>query len=341
MNGSDSEATAHLKAIEADEAAIGQRLDQFLAQELAPDVTRSRAQTLIRAGQVTVNSIIITEPKRKLAAKDLVEIALPAPAPEIPAAENIPLEILYEDDAVLVINKPVGLVVHPGAGNFTGTLVNALVHHCGENLSTIGGPNRRGIVHRLDKDTSGVMVIAKTDEAHQVLAEAFADHGREGDLERAYIALTWDGFEQSAGTIDAPLGRASDRVKRAVVPEHQDDARHAITRYTVLETYPKRDKALATLVECRLETGRTHQIRVHLAHIGHPVVGDRDYGLGFRTKANRLEPSLREKVENFHRQALHATRLGFLHPETGELLEFTSEPPQDMQDLIAGFRALT
>ena len=193
-----------------------------------------------------------------------------------------------------------GLVVHPGAGNWTGTLVNALIHHCGDSLSGIGGVKRPGIVHRLDKDTSGVMVVAKTDAAHRALSDAFADHGRSGDLERAYQALVWGAPARNTGTIDAPLGRARDRVLRAVVPEGRDDARHAVTRFTVLERFPAGGaETMASLVECRLETGRTHQIRVHMAHIGHPVVGDPDYGKAFRTKANRLPEPLRTAVASF------------------------------------------
>ena len=196
---------------------------------------------------------------------------MPEPQDPEPQGEPIPLDILYEDAEIIVINKPPGLVVHPGAGNWTGTLVNALIHHCGDSLSGIGGVRRPGIVHRLDKDTSGVMVVAKTDAAHRALSEAFADHGRSGDLERAYQALVWGAPARNQGTIDAPLGRARDRVLRAVVPEGRDDARHAITRYTVLERFPAGGtEAMASFVECRLETGRTHQIRVHMAHIGHP-----------------------------------------------------------------------
>jgi 23S rRNA pseudouridine1911/1915/1917 synthase len=215
-----------------------------------------------------------------------------------------------------------------------------LIHHCGESLSGIGGVRRPGIVHRLDKETSGVMVVAKTDQAHRVLSEAFADHGRTGELERAYQALVWGAPPRKAGTIDAPLGRARDRVLRAVVPQDREDARHAVTHYAVLERYPAGDEAIAALLECRLETGRTHQIRVHMAHIGHPVVGDPDYGKAFRTKANRLPEPLRSAVAGFPRQALHARLLAFRHPRTHMLLEFEAPIPGDMRDLIDGFRNL-
>ena len=238
-----------------------------------------------------------------------------------------------------MVNKPAGLVVHPGAGNWSGTLVNALIHHCGDSLSGIGGVRRPGIVHRLDKDTSGVLVAAKTDRAHKALSAAFADHGRDGDLERAYLALVWNIPARATGTVDAPLGRAADRVRRAVVPEGRDDARRAVTHYTVLERYGegRPDAAQAALVECRLETGRTHQIRVHMAHIGHPLIGDRDYGTGFRTKANRLPEPLRSAVEAFPRQALHAWLLAFRHPATEEPMRFEAPMPADMAGLVEAF----
>ena len=203
--------------------------------------------------------------------------------------------------------------MHPGAGNWTGTLVNALIHHCGDSLSGIGGVKRPGIVHRLDKETSGVMVVAKTDLAHRALSEAFADQGAAGELERAYSALVWGIPARMTGTVDAPLGRAADRVRRAVVPDDRDDARHAITHYRRAGTIRRRrtDAAQASLVECRLETGRTHQIRVHMAHIGHPVIGDPDYGQAFRTKANRLPEPLQDKVEIGSRA--RRCMPGFLH----------------------------
>jgi 23S rRNA pseudouridine1911/1915/1917 synthase len=268
-------------------------------------------------------------------------VAVPEPDEPEPKGEAISLDILHEDADIIVINKPAGLVVHPGAGNWTGTLVNALIHHCGDSLSGIGGVKRPGIVHRLDKDTSGVMVVAKTDAAHRALSDAFADHGRSGDLERAYQALVWGAPERNSGTIDAPLGRARDRVLRAVVPEGRDDARHAVTRYRVMERYPSDGaEIMASLVECRLETGRTHQIRVHMAHIGHPVIGDPDYGKAFRTKANRLPEPLRTAVADFPRQALHAWLLVFRHPQTHMLMRFEAPMPADMAAIAKEFRAL-
>ncbi len=329
-------------ALEAGEDAAGQRLDQWLAAQLAPELSRSRIQALIKQGAVRIAGQRIDEVKRKLAAGDSVSVEMPEPEPAEPQGEDIPLDVLYEDDALIVINKPAGLVVHPGAGNWTGTLVNALIHHCGASLSGIGGVRRPGIVHRLDKDTSGVMVVAKTDHAHRALSEAFADHGRTGDLQRAYVALVWGIPPRPTGTIDAPLGRAADRVRRAVVPEHREDARHAVTHYTVEERFGEgQDKfAAASLVECRLETGRTHQIRVHMAHIGHPLVGDPDYGQAFRTKANRLPEPLKSKVAAFPRQALHARLLEFSHPDTHLTMRFEAPMPGDMEDLVGGFRNL-
>lgn len=328
--------------LEAGPDAAGQRLDQWLASQLGPDMSRSRVQMLIKQGAVRIGGKIVEEAKRKMAAGEHVSVEMPEPEPAEPQGEAIALDILYEDDELIVINKPAGLVVHPGAGNWTGTLVNALIHHCGDSLSGIGGVRRPGIVHRLDKETSGVMVVAKTDRAHKALSEAFADHGRTGDLERAYLALVWGIPSRPTGTVDAPLGRAADRVRRAVVPEGRDDARHAVTHFAVIERFGERKKdfATASLVECRLETGRTHQIRVHMAHIGHPVVGDPEYGMAFRTKANRLPEPLKGEVNAFPRQALHAWLLEFRHPATHLTMRFEAPIPRDMEALVGGFRNL-
>ncbi len=331
-----------MKEFSAGADAAGVRLDQWLAAALGPDFSRNRVQALIRQGAVSVNGAPAGETRRRMAEGDRVTVEMPEPEPAAPQGEDIALDILHEDDQLIVINKPAGLVVHPGAGNWTGTLVNALIHHCGDSLSGIGGVKRPGIVHRLDKDTSGVMVVAKTDKAHKALSEAFADHGREGDLKRAYVALVWNIPARMAGTVDAPLGRAADRVRRAVVPETRDDARHAVTHYTVLERYGQADSRSveAALVECRLETGRTHQIRVHMAHIGHPVVGDPDYGTAFRTKANRLPEPLKSQVQALPRQALHARLLEFRHPDTHIVMRFEAPLPEDMAEIIEGFRKL-
>ena len=341
MNDPDSEAEAALKELVADDGAAGERTDQWLAAQLQPELSRSRIQALMREGAVLLNGRPATEPKRKLAAGDRIAITMPEPSPATPEAEAIPLDVLFEDEDIIVIDKPAGLVVHPGAGNWTGTLVNALIHHCGASLSGIGGVRRPGIVHRLDKDTSGVLVVAKNDRSHRLLSEAFADHGRDGDLERAYDALVWGTPARTAGTIEAALGRSNaDRTQRAVVPKSRDDARHAVTHFTVLERFGEKPDAtaMASLVECRLETGRTHQIRVHMAHIGNPLIGDRDYGRALFTKANKLGEELGPLVRSYPHQALHARLLAFRHPSTGELMRFEAPHPRDLAELLDGFR---
>jgi 23S rRNA pseudouridine1911/1915/1917 synthase len=334
MRAPDIQAGAARKALTAGPDAAGQRLDQFLAAALAPDLSRSRVQALIRDGRVTVAEGVVREPKHRLAGGEEIAIELPEPEAAEPEAEDIPLSILHEDTELIVIDKPAGLVVHPGAGNPSGTLVNALIHHCGDSLSGIGGVKRPGIVHRLDKDTSGVMVVAKTDTAHRTLSEAFADHGRDGELERAYLAFVWGEPEPATGSIDAPLGRAgADRTLRAVVPPGRPDARHAVTRYKVLERFGEGRPAMVSLVECRLETGRTHQIRVHMAHIGHPLLADAAYGRAFATKVNRLPPRAADLVRNLGRQALHAALLAFRHPGSGGTMRFETPLPPDLGEL--------
>ena len=311
-------------------AEDGERLDRVLASHMT-DLSRSRLKTLVLAGQVTIDGTPVLDPGRKVRADDAIAIAVPAPEPATPRAEPIPLSIVYEDDAIIVIDKPKGLVVHPAAGNWTGTLVNALIAHCGDSLSGIGGVRRPGIVHRLDKDTTGLLVVAKTDRAHRKLAAQFADHGRTGALERAYLAFVWGVPARPKGTIDKPIDRHPHaRDKMAVRPS----GRTAITHWEVLERYARADqKGVASLVECRLETGRTHQIRVHLAAIGHPLLGDLVYGPGFKTKASQLPERARDALAALDRQALHAHILVLEHPVTGELLHFRSELPADLAAL--------
>ena len=335
------EAQSGPQTLVAGEDADG-RLDAWLAAELEPDLSRSRIKALIEAGAVTVNGVKAKQAKHKIHPGDRVELEMPEPEDADPEGENIPLEILYEDDDLIVINKQAGLVVHPGAGNWTGTLVNALIYHCGDSLSGIGGVRRPGIVHRLDRDTTGVMVIAKNDIAHRHLAEQFADHGLTGPLERAYQAIVWGKPQGLKGTIDASLGRARDRIRRAVRTDNGDDVRHAVTHYLVCERYDEKPDSTcaASLVECRLETGRTHQIRVHMAHIGHPLIGDLDYGGAYRTKANRLPEEIRTVVNDFPRQALHAFLLVFEHPTSGETLRFEAPLPADMEEMRAALASL-
>jgi len=323
----------HLLVVDA--AEEGRRLDAFLAGR-DPRFSRTRFKALIKAGQVTISGRTLDEPNYRVNAHDQIAVIVPEPEDATPEPEDIPLDIVYEDDDLIVIDKPARLVVHPAAGNWTGTLVNALLHHCGDSLSGIGGIRRPGIVHRLDKETSGLMVAAKSDAAHKGLSAQFADHSLEGPLERAYLALVWGAPSPAAGKIDAPLDRDPKNRQRQAVA--RTGGRRAVTHYHIEERF-KSD--LASLVFCRLETGRTHQIRVHLAHIGHPLIGDPAYGSGFRTKAELLPPPLNAHVRKFHRQALHAAVLGFEHPVTGDILRFECPVPADMARLIAGFRAFS
>ncbi|WP_457107587.1 RluA family pseudouridine synthase [Methylobacterium sp. P5_C11] len=310
----------------------GVRLDRALVA-LFPDLSRARLQDLIRTGQVQRDGIAASDPASKVAAGAHVVVTVPPPVPAVPLAEPADLPIVYEDDDLIVIDKPAGLVVHPAPGHESGTLVNALIAHCGASLSGIGGVRRPGIVHRLDKDTSGLIVVAKNDRAHQGLTAQFADHGRTGPLERAYAAVAWGLPQPRAGTIRASLARSRHhREKIAVVSD--ETGRHAVTHYAVAEVY--RD---ASLVRCRLETGRTHQIRVHLAHRGHPLLGDATYGGAFRTKAARLSPEARAALTALGRQALHAELLGFSHPRTGATLRFESLLPPDLRALVEALRA--
>ena len=319
-----------------DAADAGKRLDATLAAHL-DTLSRNRVQVLIRAGEVTVGGAKIVELKFKVNEGDVVMLTMPEPDDPEPQGEDIPLSVVHEDEHLIVVDKPAGLVVHPGPGNWSGTLVNALIHHCGDSLSGIGGVKRPGIVHRLDKETSGLLVVAKTDEAHQGLAAQFADHGRTGPLERAYSAIVWGAPSGLKGTIDANLARSSvNRQKIAVV---KTGGREAITHWQVKERFGNKDQpALASLVECRLETGRTHQIRVHMAHIGFPLIGDPDYGSGFKTKVNRLPEPLKTTVSGFHRQALHAGLLAFEHPVNKETLRFETPYPADFECLFHGLQ---
>ncbi|HVL71553.1 MAG TPA: RluA family pseudouridine synthase [Beijerinckiaceae bacterium] len=313
------------------EATESDRLDRAAARAL-PDLSRSRVQALIRDGRARVDGAVVADPAAKLAAGARVSLDVPPPAPAEPAGEAIALDVVHEDEDVIVLDKPAGLVVHPAAGNETGTLVNALIAHCGESLSGIGGVRRPGIVHRLDKDTSGLLVVAKNDRAHQALSAQFADHGRTGPLEREYLALVWGVPEPRRGTIAGALGRSNqNREKMAVVAA--DRGREAITHYAVEEVFSE-----ASLVRCRLETGRTHQIRVHLAHRGHPLLGDALYGSGFKTKAARLGPDARDALAALGRQALHAAVLAFAHPRTGEVMRFDRPPPADFARLLEVLR---
>jgi 23S rRNA pseudouridine1911/1915/1917 synthase len=323
--------------IEVTPDGAGLRLDKWLAGALS-GFSRSRLQALIDEGQVTIAGRRETQASRKLRVGEVVRVHVPAPRAADPSPEAIALTVLHEDAHVIVIDKPAGLVVHPGAGNETGTLVNALLAHCGDSLSGVGGVLRPGIVHRLDKDTSGLMVVAKTDAAHRHLAAQFADHGRTGPLERIYCAVIWGSPTQRQGTIEGNLERSHiNREKMAVVSNTR--GRFAITHFTVEGGFLGPDGTeVASLVRCRLETGRTHQIRVHLAHIGHPLLGDDVYGSHFKTKMTKLGEPARTALARFGRQALHAGVLGFEHPATHKALRFETEPPDDMRTLIEALR---
>lgn len=299
------------------EAQQGLRLDKALA-ELLPDLSRERLKALIVEGQVTSGGRALN-PSIKVAAGQVFAITLPATAESEVVAQDIPLVIVYEDADLIVIDKPAGMVVHPAVGNLDGTLVNALLHHCRDSLSGIGGVARPGIVHRIDKDTSGLLVVAKSDKAHEGLAHQFSTH----NIDRLYSAIVYGIPNPAAGIVDTWIGRSnSDRKKMAVHPDGR--GKRAVTHYRVIDRMRG-----AALVECRLQTGRTHQVRVHLTHLGHPLIGDPVYGRerkGFKSILETL---------GFKRQALHAKRLGFIHPVSGKELSFDSALPTDMQELLS------
>ncbi len=297
-------------------AHAGWRLDRALA-DAVPTLSRERLKALIRSGSVVAQGSPLRDPALKVRGDEAVRVAVPEPQPAHNEPQDIPLTIVFEDDHLLVVDKPAGLVVHPAAGNFDGTLVNALLHHCAGNLSGIGGVARPGIVHRIDKDTSGLLVVAKTDVAHEGLARQFAAHS----IDRRYLAIVNGVPKASEGSIDAALARSAANRKKIAIVEG-DRGKRAVTYWRRLELL--RDSAL---VECRLETGRTHQVRVHMASIGHPLVGDPVYGRSGKTHSKLLNKL------GFNRQALHATQLGFTHPVTKSRLSFASPMPPDMQEL--------
>jgi 23S rRNA pseudouridine1911/1915/1917 synthase len=303
--------------------ARGQRVDRFLADAIGT-MSRSRVKSLIEEGRVSRDGTVLREPAEAARAGATYRLVPPVPVAAQPAAQIIPFTILYEDSDLIVLDKPAGLVVHPAPGNEDGTLVNALLAHCGDTLPGIGGERRPGIVHRLDKDTSGVMVVAKTEQALAVLSAAFAAR----DLDRAYLALCWGLPNPPAGEIEGTIGRdPRDRKRMALVTR---GGKTALTRYRTLKTW----HAAVSLLECRLATGRTHQIRVHLSARGYPIVGDPVYLRRIPAAARTVPEPARGALLDFPRQALHAARLGFAHPRTGAALEFETPLPADMQALI-------
>ncbi len=315
--------TAKTYRVAVDPADKGERLDRLLAARL-PELSRSRLKALIVAGQVAAAGQTIVEPSYRVKHGQTFAIIVPEAAPTHLEGQAIALTIIYEDPHLLVLDKPAGLVVHPAPGNPDRTLVNALIAHCGPSLRGIGGVRRPGIVHRLDKDTSGLMVAAKTEAVHQSLSRQFAAR----EIERRYQAVVWGVPEPRAGDISGNIGRSPrNRKKMAVL---RRGGKPATTRYRVLKTLAG---GLASLIECRLLTGRTHQIRVHLSHIGHPLLGDRVYGRAGDGRVKRLPPAAQAALADLGRQALHAKSLGFRHPETQEDIRFESELPPDLKTL--------
>lgn len=295
------------------------------AQEDAPKLSRNRLKSLILDGQVSANDATITDPSAPVKPGTVYQIIVPPPQPAVPEAQDLPLAVVHEDAHLIVIDKPAGMTVHPAPGSPRDTLVNALIAHCGDTLSGIGGVRRPGIVHRIDKETSGLLVVAKTDTAHHGLAEQFAKH----DVDRAYRALCHGAPVPPAGRIEGAIGRhPRDRIRMAVRPPGQGKA--AVTHYQTRERFG----LAAALLECRLQTGRTHQIRVHLAHIGHPLVGDPVYGGHRRARGHGIATQTREALDSLPRQALHAAILGFVHPVTGETVRFESPLPDDLAQLL-------
>src|SRR5579863_9044104 len=313
----------------------GWRLDRFLAAAL-PDFSRSRLQQLLEDGAVSLGARTIKDANHRVKPGEDYVVSVPPTAPATPQGQDIPLEVVYEDKDLIVINKPAGLVVHPAAGNPDGTLVNALIAHCGTDALAIGGEARPGIVHRLDKDTSGLLVAAKTERAMTSLAKQFANH----TIERAYHAVVWGAPRDSTGTIESQIGRSPfDRKRMAVL---RGGGKLARTRYRVMERFGADARPLASLIECRLETGRTHQIRVHLTHLGHPLIGDPSYGRARQAPRPKTpeETVAFAAAGNFPRQALHAYVLGFQHPTLHKTMRFESPWPADFADLVGALRGL-
>ena len=323
------DAAAETFAATAGPEAAGQRADRFLADAIG-SLSRSRVKALIAEGRATRDGGPLASASEPVRAGSRYALSVPPPVSALPLPQDIPLVLLHEDADLIVLDKPAGLVVHPAPGNQDGTLVNALLAHAGEDLPGIGGEKRPGIVHRLDKDTSGVMVVAKTERAHRALSLAFAER----DLDREYLALAWGLPEPPRGAVEAPIGRhPADRKRMAVLsgPDAERRGKPALTHYATERAWG----TACALLRCRLQTGRTHQIRVHLAHIGHPLVGDPVYLRRTPAAARSLPGPERDALLAFPRQALHAATLGFRHPVTGEALHFSAPPPADLAALLA------
>jgi 23S rRNA pseudouridine1911/1915/1917 synthase len=321
----------------AGESHAGWRLDRFLAAAL-PDFSRSRLQQLLETGAVSLGEQrkTIKDANHRVKPGDAFTVSVPPTAPAIPQGQDIPLAVVYEDKDLIVIDKPAGLVVHPAAGNPDGTLVNALIAHCGPKMLSVGGEARPGIVHRLDKDTSGLLVAAKNERAMASLAKQFANH----TIERAYNAVVWGAPRDASGLIESQIGRSPFDRKRMTVL--RAGGKRAATRYTLLEKFGPAERAFASLIECRLETGRTHQIRVHLTHLGHPLIGDAQYGRSRTPPRGKTpaETAAFAAAAAFPRQALHAFVLGFQHPSLHKTLRFESPWPADFAGLVGALRNL-
>lgn len=320
--------------IEIEQGAAPARLDKVLVAQ-CPELTRTRLQALIKAGQVMVSGDIIKKPSYEITGGDIIELDIPPPVDDTIAAEDIPLDVVYEDDDLLVINKAVGMVVHPGAGNWSGTLVNALLHHCRGNLSGIGGVQRPGIVHRLDKETSGLLVVAKNDMAHQGLSAQLQDRS----LSRIYKAFVWRAPIVLKGKVDMPIAR--DQYNRLRMAIMMKTGREAVTEYMMREKYGE----AASMLECKLQTGRTHQIRVHMQHIKLPLIGDPLYGIAAQESMAMLKKAgydekATEIIMAFGRQALHAAEIGFFHPATDEEMHFKCDMPDDLQNLENALKSI-
>ena len=316
----------HILTVADDQS--GTRLDRFLA-DACPDISRSRIKALLLEQAVLLNTQIIANPSYRVKSGDAIEMAIPESVELDVLPQKMDLNVIFEDDHLIVIDKPAGLVVHPAPGNYDNTLVNGLMYHCGSSLSGIGGVKRPGIVHRIDKDTSGLIVVAKSDVAHAGLSALFEAH----DIDRLYTAIVWGAPNPPEGVLDGNIGRhPKQRKKMAVVGPNS--GKHALTHYRTT----KRLALAASIIECKLETGRTHQIRVHMTSMGHPLVGDQSYGGPTRNRLSKLSSDVQAYARNFPRQALHAKVLGFKHPVTGEELHFESELPADMKELLGKFQ---
>ncbi len=308
----------------------GYRIDKFLQSQIN-ELSRTKLQALIRDGQVKLNNIIINSTSKKIKEEDQIKVNFPLPKETLIKPNKIPLDILYDDDDIIIINKSPGVVIHPGAGNYENTIVNGLLFKYKNNLSSIGGKLRPGIVHRIDKDTSGAIVVAKNDNAHINLSKQFSNH----TIRRIYETLVWGSLRPRNGKISEKISRSTKN--RQLMTVRKDKGKKAITNYKTLEIFQNLNLPRISLIECQLETGRTHQIRVHMSFKGNPILGDRSYGKS-KKKFKKIDPSIEKKINNFNRQALHAKSLGFVHPKTGMEIFFEAQRPKDFNALIKNLR---